>query len=293
MNIWTNRNFRPMLLKEIYKPFNDENYIYEMKYDGFRALVFANKKGVYVQSRNIKDITYLYPEMQVIKNIVGKNVIFDGEIICEEDGKPSFEKLQKRSHLKSKDKIKKEMINNPAKFIVFDILYEGRDLTNKSLLERKRILEKYSNNEVFIKTNYIFAKGRELFKEIKKRNLEGIVAKNVNSFYYINKRTDDFIKIKNINRDEFYIGGYIINKNNTLSLLLGEFNNGFNYVGKVIINQDYKLSKRLLKIRKSNNYFNNYSADAIFLKPNIKCFVEYLERTKNGMLRHPKYKNYE
>lgn len=294
MSIWNDRNFKPMLLKQIDKPFNDKDYIYEIKFDGHRALIFVNNKSILIQSRNGKDITYLYPELHSIKSLVNKNVIFDGEIICEEDGIPSFKNLQKRSHLKNKNQINKEVINNPVKFIVFDILYENKDITNLNLLKRKEILNKYEDNDYFIKSKYIKEKGIELFKKIKKFNLEGIVCKNINGKYHINKRTYDFIKVKNINRDEFYIGGYINNKNNTVSLLLGEYdNNKFMYVGKVIMSKNRKLYDKLKNRRKSKNYFIDYDKDAIYIKPELKCFVEYQERTKSNHLRHSVFKDYE
>ncbi len=294
MNMWKDRSFKPMLLKQIKKPFNDKDFIYELKFDGHRALIFVNNKNILVQSRNGKDITFLYPELESIKKIVNKNVIFDGEIICESDGKPSFKKIQTRSHLKDKNKIKKEMINNPVKFIVFDILYENKDLTNLNLLKRKEILNKYRDTDVFIKSKFIKEKGVELFKKIKKLKLEGIVAKNVNGKYHINKRTDDFIKIKNIERDKFYIGGYIENKNNTISLLLGEYlDNKFMYVGKVIMSKNKNLYDKLKVKKKSKNYFDNYKDKGIFIKPELACYIEYLERTKSNSLRHPIYKDYE
>lgn len=290
MNIWKDRNFKPMLLKQIYKPFNDKNYIYEIKFDGYRALIFANNKNIKIQSRNGKDITYLYPELESIKKLVNKNVIFDGEIICEENGKPSFRNLQQRSHLKNKNQIKKSIIENPVRFIVFDILYENKDLTDLDLLKRKEILSKYKENDNFIKSKYIKEKGIELFKKIKKLNLEGIVCKDINGKYHINKRTYDFIKIKNIERDEFFIGGYTENKNNTISLLLGEYNNKkFMYVGKVIVSKNKKIYDKLKLKKETKNFFNGYYKKAIYVKPELKCFVEYQERTKSNHLRHSVY----
>lgn len=291
INIWKNRNWSPMLLKEIDKPFNNKDYIYEMKFDGIRAIIFSNPKSVYIMSRNNKDLTSLYPELQEIKNIVKENVIFDGEIIMTDNGYPSFSKLQNRSHLKNKKIILKESLNNPVNFIAFDILYENKDLRNKSLLERKEILSKYPDNEVFIKTKYIKKDGVKLFKNIKKMNLEGIVAKNINSPYHINKRTNDFIKIKNIKDKEFYIGGYIEKENNSLSLLLGEYkNNKLYYVGKVTMNKKKDKYKKIIKVKKDKNKFEDCNEDAIFIKPTITCTVTFLERTSKNHLRHPVFK---
>lgn len=289
MDLWKNRDWKVMLLKEIDKPFNSNDYIFEIKFDGIRAVIYANKLEVKIISRNQKDITHLFPELQAIKNIVNKNTIFDGEIVAFDDsGKPTFSNLQKRIHLKSKNKINLISQNNPVTFIAFDILYESKNLTTIPLLERKKILEKYQDNDYFVKVKMINYEGVKLFKSIKELGLEGIVAKNKYGLYHINKRTDDFIKIKNIQRDEFLIGGYEYKKNDFLSLAIGEMkDNNFYYVGNVSINKNTKLYDRILKAKKTKNYFSNYNKEINYIKPIISCHVKYLERTKNNHLRHP------
>lgn len=293
MSLWTNRNWSPMLLNEVEKPFNDDNSIYEIKFDGIRAVIFASPNKVEVKSRNKKDLTFLFPELQQIKNIVNSNVIFDGEIVSMKDNKPSFEELQKRMHLKNKSKILSTSKTNPVVFISFDILYENKDIINSTLLERKKLLNKYKDNDIFIKIKYIEKNGIKLFNEIKKLDLEGIVAKKKYSLYYIDSRTDDFLKIKNILRDEFIIGAYI-EKTNTFSLLLGEYeNNHFHYRGKVVVGKQNPICQKLKEMEKTKNKFVDFSEEANYVKPVLTCFVEYLERTKNNHLRHPKFKEYK
>lgn len=292
MNIWKNRDWKPMLLNEIEKPFNDKNFIYELKFDGIRAKVFVNKKSIQILSRNNQDLTKYFPELQNIKNLVNKNVIFDGELVSLKDSKPSFKDLMTRIRIKDKTRTETEANNNPIVFVVFDILYENKDLTNLPLLKRKEILSKYKDTNKFIKTKYIREYGIDLFKEIKKLKLEGIVAKKIDSLYHINKRTDDFIKVKNLHIDDFYIGGYEEKKNGIISLALGNYKeNNFNYVGKVAISKNKDIYSTIISLKKSKNYFNNFNEDINFIKPTIKCRIEYLEKTKNGLLRHPKYKD--
>ena len=289
MNLWKNRSFTPMLLKEIDKPFNSKKYYYELKYDGYRALIFVNKNEIYIQSRNENDITYLYPELSNIKKIVNKNVIFDGEIVIFENNKPSFNKISKRSKLKNKNIIKKESINNPVIFIAFDILYENKNLTNLSLIERKKILEKYQDTDFFIKSKVYLNNGIKLYNFVKKNNLEGIVIKDINGLYHINNRTSDFIKVKNIKSDNFFIAGYINNNKYTSSLVLCEkYNNDYIYVGKVLISKKNNIYKKILNIKKCKNYLKIENNDITFIKPILSCKINYLERTKNGHLRHPK-----
>jgi len=290
-NIFKDKIIKPMLLKEEEKPFDDKNYIYEIKFDGNRALIFTDGKSITIKSRNGNDLTNTFPELKDIKKLVNKKIIFDGEIILLDNGYPSFTKLQKRARLKDQNKIKYESINNKVIYIVFDILYENKDLSNYPLIERKEILNKYKDTDIFIKSKYFYKDGIKLFNVIKKLNLEGIVAKKIDSKYYYDFRTKDWIKIKNIKKGSFFIGGYIINKE-SLSLLLGEYRNKeFCYIGKVKIHNKY-LS--IIDKKKDINYFINYNNnEAIFIKPKIKVNIDFLERTKNNNLRHPVFRGFE
>lgn len=287
MNIWKNRIFTPMLLKEVDKPFNSSDYLYEIKFDGYRAILFVNKDGITIRSRNKIDITNMYPELKSITKLVKKDTIIDGEIIALENGYPSFSKLSERSRTKDVSKIKYHMKNNPVTFIAFDILYQDKDLTNLSLVERKEILSKIKDNEVFVKSK-IYSDGIKLFKKVGSLNLEGIVAKKKDSLYEINKRTSSWVKIKNNIHESFLIGGYIIKKM-SISLLLGELkDNKLYYVGNVRLNENHKLYNKIISMKKTESSFINYNKkDAIFIEPKYKCMVKYLERTKTNHLRQP------
>lgn len=290
MSLWKNHNWQPMLLKEIKKPFNDSNYIYELKFDGFRAIIFANPKYVRIQNRKGQDVTDLYPELQMIKSLVNKNMIFDGEIIILENGLPSFKKLQARAHLKKQEKILFQSKKNPVIFMCFDILFAEKDLINCPLIDRKKILSSVKENDVFLKVKEIDTLGIPLFKEVKKRNLEGIIAKKKNSIYEINKRTDSWLKIKNLKREIFYIGGYIEKeKNAVISLLLFEKkNNKFRYVGKVFMAKKNKLYKKIKEMKIEKKPLCPIEKEnVLYINPIYLCEVEYLERTEKNQLRQP------
>lgn len=275
-----------MLLAEI--PFDFENkYLYEIKFDGLRALVYVNKKKINIRTRNNVDVTHLFPELDGIRNIVGRAFcIFDGEIVLFDKGKPSFSSLQKRLRIKNAERIKKMSLDNPVQFVVFDIIYQNKDLTNKILVERKKILNQYKDTDYFIKSK-VYSDGKNLFASVKKMGLEGIVAKEKTSKYYVNKRSNVWIKLKNYQTDEFYIGGYV--KNSTsYSLLLGEKkNNKLYYVGKIKVSNNKDITKEVLAKKKTSNPFCNYEGDGIFIEPNIKVTINYLEKTKGNLLRHP------
>ena len=292
-DLWQNKKWGPMLLAEQFKPFNSKNHIFEIKYDGNRALVFASQDKVIIQNRHKQDISYLYPELQNIKKLVKGKVIFDGEIVSFVNNLPNFSKLQERSHLKNKDKINLMAQDNPIIFVCFDILYENGNLVDKTLMERKKILNKYKDNDFFIKTKYIEEKGIDLFKKIKKIGLEGIIAKDKNSTYNINERLDSWIKIKNWQKESFVIGGYIEKENsNVISLLLGEYKNDLLYfAGKVSMGKKHKLYDKLKKVKKlKNSPFIDYEDNCIYVETKYECIIDYMERTKQNHLRQPIYK---
>lgn len=288
MSLW-NKDIKPMLLGEVDEVFDSKEYLYEVKYDGIRVLVFVSKDKVVIRSRYGIDITGLFPEMMVLCKMVKRNVIFDGEIIMLDNNKVSFSKLQKRIHLKNKKTIEFLSKTNPVIFICFDVIYEGKDLINLSLLERKDVLSNYKDNDVFIKSTYVIGDGTKLFNAIKKLDMEGIVAKKINSKYLVNERSDNWLKIKNYKSGDFIILGYINKEeSHVISLVLGEYlNKKIVYVGKVILGKKRSLADKILKMKKSKAVVKIKDKDVIYIKPEIKCLIKYLERTENGLLRQP------
>ena len=288
MSLW-NKDIKPMLLGEVDEVFDSKEYLYEVKYDGIRVLVFVSKDKIVIRSRYGIDITGLFPEMKVLCKMVKDDVIFDGEIIMLDNNKVSFSKLQKRIHLKNKKTIEFLSKTNPIIFICFDVIYEGKDLINLSLLERKYVLSNYKDNDVFIKSTYVIGDGTKLFNAIKKLDMEGIVAKKINSKYLVNERSDNWLKIKNYKSGDFIIIGYINKEeSHVISLVLGEYlNKKIVYVGKVILGKKRSLADKILKMKKSKGVVEIKDKDVIYIKPEIKCFVKYLERTDNGLLRQP------
>lgn len=187
-----------MLLNEVKEPFDDENYIYELKLDGIRCLAYLEPKSVTLQNKRFKDLTPIYPELTEICRCVKKRVILDGELVALTDGKPDFYALQKRSLMTDSFKISLSANKNPVQFVAYDILYyDGKDLTEKLLIERKEILSKEVKEGCNLSiSRWIEKNGTAFFELAKKENLEGIVAKKKNGLYFIGKRTSEWIKIK-------------------------------------------------------------------------------------------------
>lgn len=282
-----NRILSPMLLKERDKPFKDNNYIFELKYDGIRTLLYVSPKTFKLITRNGNDLANIYPELKSVQNIVGKHkVIFDGEIVAFKNGKPSFSELQHRNHLKNISKIKLMINEIPVCFVVFDIIYFDKDLTNLTLMERKKILNNFTDTDIFIKTK-MYNDGLKLFKHIKKIGLEGIVAKQKDSKYILGKRVENWVKIKNFKKEYFYVYG-VTKLKDKYALYLGEYKNKkLIPVGKVSVMPDNDVLKIVQKQKKVKNIFIDITENINFVEPINKILVNYMERTLNNTLRQP------
>lgn len=291
MNIFENQNFRPMLLSEMEKPFNDPEYLFELKFDGIRALVFVEPNKIIIKNKKGDNINNRYPELLNIKNNIKKKVIFDGEIILMLNKKPDFEKLKERALLKNNLKIKYYVKNFPVIFIAFDILYENNDLTNIPLIERKKILDKYKDTEYFVKTKYFDEYGKDLFKIVVKNKLEGIIAKRKQSSYQLSKRSSDWIKIKNFQENDYFICAYKEEDNKAVaSLLLGiKENDKIKYVGNITIGRK-NLDFSIIKKTPIDHNINLKQKGFTYIIPKLKCRVEYMQKSKNEKLIHAKYK---
>lgn len=284
------KNIKPMLLNEEYKPFNDSEYLYELKFDGIRALIYVDKNEIIIKSRNNVILNKTFPELLNIKDIVKNKCIFDGEIVLMYEGVPSFSKIRERMSLKKSERIDYYKKNYPVTFVCFDILYENKNLIDLPLIKRKEILNKYKDNDYFVKSR-VYDDGIKLFEFVKNNNLEGIVAKLKASEYIPNKRCNYWIKIKRMLEGIYFICGYK-ESDFVVSLLLGERkNNKYAYVSSVILS---KKSKDFLLIKKckicSNELIGFKDDSYIYIIPKYKCSVNYLEKTKNNHLRHAIFK---
>lgn len=291
MDLYNDKNLKPMLLKEVDKPFDDKNYLFEIKFDGTRTIIYVSPDEIIIKNKRGLILNDTYPELLGIKKLVKKKCIFDGEIVLMVDGKPSFSKLQERTLLKDKMKISYFEQNFPVTFVCFDILYEDRNLIDLSLVDRKDILSKYKDTSFFVKSRVIDENGKDLFKLVKKMDLEGIVAKKKDSKYLIDKRSSEWLKIKNLKDDDFYICGYK-EEEHVASLLLGrKEKDKWYFVSKVVVGKKKKDYKLIKSCRVRNNLFIDFDDDTYnYIEPKYKCTVLFVEKTKNNHLRQPIFK---
>lgn len=286
---------KPMLANTTEKPFDDEDWIFENKYDGYRTIAVINADKVELFSRNkiSFDINFkpIADELKKIDHIV----VLDGEVVVEnESGRADFQMLQ--NYLKTG-------IGN-LKYYVFDLLHlDGNPVTELSLLDRKELLKilfnKYQFSNIFY-SEHTIGDGIEQFEKARKNNSEGIIAKKADSSYTIAGRSNNWLKIKISNEEEAIIIGITEPKNSRKyfgALLLGQYKDKkLHYIGKcgtgfteAVLKELYTKLKPLF-IDESPLSEKVPLRDTIqWVKPKVVCQVKYSEWTEDNNLRHPVY----
>lgn len=278
--------FKPMLCSIGNKKLLEKkNYLFEPKLDGYRALLYKNKE-IKLISRNGNDITKNYPELKLEKNINSKNAVIDGEIVIfEESGRPNFNLMQQRQENPNK-------VLYPATYVAFDILMKDNKLiTLKPIEKRKEILNEVIKESSSIQINPYTDNGSELWKEIEKLKLEGVIAKKKKSTYQ-QYRSSDWVKIKNILTLDGIIIGYTSKKRKISSLALGLFhNNKIHYIGKVGTGFDEEmlviLERKLTKLKPIKAV--NKNKEIKWVTPKYIAEIKFLEMTKDKILRAPSF----
>ncbi len=230
--------YLPMLAKVAAEAFSDKDWIFEVKWDGFRAIAYV-EEPFSLKSRNGKELKNNFPELGEL-NRLGSNIVVDGEIIVMREGKPDFQSLLERGQAVSTGEIQRQATRAPAVYIVFDILEkDGKSLTNLPLMERKKILkDSLREGANVLLCDFIEEKGEAYFQLALEKGLEGVVAKKKDSQYEEGLRTGSWLKIKKLKTCDCVIFGYtrgMETREKTFgALLLGVYDNGKPvYLGKV------------------------------------------------------------
>lgn len=278
-----------------------EGWIYELKFDGYRAIAVKRESSVTIFSRNEKQLRF--PELAAaIERLPCKEAVFDGEIVAlDEQGRPSFQLMQSPE-------------SEAIYYYLFDLIFlNGMDLKGQPLSERKqtlsKLMEKAGDGLRF--SGNLPGHPEEILSQIKARGLEGVVAKRAASQYEPGKRSGEWIKVKCLEEQEFVIGGYTMPKGSRShlgSVLVGYYQEGkLLFGGKVGTGFSERLLKMLSErfqslrteacpfadlfpIRKSNEA-GGLSASQIrqcrWVKPEMVCQVKFTEWTRDGKLRQP------
>lgn len=202
----------PMLATLVDEPFDDDDWLFEVKWDGYRAVAFLDGGEVRLVSRNQNDMTRQYPELAELPLYVrARTAILDGEIVAlDEEGRSSFSLMQQRTGMgQGGRRIGPRRTDIPILYYAFDLLYlEGYDLMRVDLEERKKLLaDLVANSDILRYSDHYIEQGTALYQAAKDRGLEGIVAKRRRSCY-IQKRSREWLKMKITQRQECVIGGY-------------------------------------------------------------------------------------
>lgn len=250
---------QPMLSESAKKPPIGDEFIYEIKWDGIRALITIEDGQIKIKSRNQNDITKQFPELtQVDKSFRATCGVFDAEIVClSKEGKPDFKKVIHRLMSTGETTIQKLVKTSPVYCYIFDCLYlDGRSIINEPFLKRRAWLKDVIKSETAYRISEIEEDGEALFEAAKEHSLEGIMAKWKNGKYYPGKRADVWQKIKVRNTRDCVIIGYTAGKGDRSTtfggLHIAELeNNALVYRGKVGTGFDGSMIKEIFnKIKK-------------------------------------------
>jgi bifunctional non-homologous end joining protein LigD len=297
----------PMLARSGELPKDEDNWSFEIKWDGVRAIVYSQPGRFRIEGRRLTDMTERYPELRPLGRALGSaGAVLDGEIVAfDENGRPSFERLQHRMHLTGESRIKRRAKEIPVVYAIFDVLYlDGRDLAELPYEERRERLEGLGlEGPAWRVPAAHVGEGSALLEASAAQGLEGVVAKRLGSRYEAGRRTGTWIKVKNKQRQELVIGGWIPGegkRENTIGALLVGYHDPdgrFRFGGRAGTGFTQRalrdLEKRLTPLKRKASPFEGTPKPprgSVYVKPELVCEVEYTEWTTEMVLRHPAYK---
>jgi bifunctional non-homologous end joining protein LigD len=302
------RRIKPMLARLGDLPADDAGWAYETKWDGARAMVYVEDRGVQAFTRNDKDLVGSFPELVEVGATLGaRSAVLDGELVAlGPDGRPSFGLLQQRLHLVGA-KVAGRAVAVPVTYVVFDLVHlDGRWLLKLPYDERRAELESLSltGGSVATAASMLDAHGADVLQAARDNGLEGILAKRRDAPYRPGERTAEWIKIKIFRTQEVVIGGWTEGRGERTgsmgALLLGlPADGGLRYVGKVGTGFSEAGRRELLDLLGPlqgavspfvGSLGRAEAAGAHFVRPALVGEVSYGEWTADGRLRHPAWR---
>ncbi len=282
---------KPMLAKLHEKAFDSKEWVFEIKWDGYRAIAELDGTKTRLYSRNglsfESDYPVVYEELKTIK----KKAIIDGEIVAlTDDGIPSFQLLQQYGQGK----------NAAICYYVFDCLsINGVSVEDKTLLERKALLKKLlPESDIIRYCEHIAERGTDFFNAVKAKHMEGMIAKKIDSTYYEDSRSGSWLKVKNIINEEAVIAGYTEPKGGRKyfgALVLGIYKGKkLEYIGHTgtgftdkTLRDVYTKMQPLITEKSPFSVKIAVNAPVTWVKPQLVCNLNYAEITEDGHRRHP------
>lgn len=285
------RDVKPMLATLSDEPFDGDNWLFEIKWDGYRAIGSWDGKAEELYSRNGNDFRERYGEISEALRQLSHRVVLDGEVVViNEDGQSNFGWLQNWGRTK----------RGTLTYYVFDILWcDNHDLRSLPLIRRKQILESIlAGNDIIRYSDHIKARGEDFFKKAQEADLEGSMAKSVGSQYQEDRRSQSWLKIKTHQRQEAVIGGFTEprgSRQHIGALILGVYEgHELRYVGHtgggIPTEMMPELKERLENIEIKDSPFSEKvkpNAPVHWVKPEAICEVRFSEWTADGHMRQP------
>jgi bifunctional non-homologous end joining protein LigD len=295
----------PMLARTCDLPPEDGRWAYEIKWDGVRAIGYADGGRLRLVSRNGNDITARYPELRELGRAMGAHeAVLDGEVVAFDDqGRPSFQRLQGRMHLASDRAVRRKSVEEPVVYVIFDLLHlDGRSLLAAPYTERReRLAELRLQGPAWQVPAHHVGDGAALLEAARAQGLEGVVAKRLDCPYSPGRRSPGWIKVKNQRRASLVIGGWLPGEGGRAgrlgALLVGFHEDGaLRYAGRVGTGFTEAELARLgalldARARDGSPFAGRQPPKAArWVEPDLVAEVEYTEWTQARTIRHPSYK---
>jgi DNA ligase D-like protein (predicted ligase)/DNA ligase D-like protein (predicted 3'-phosphoesterase) len=291
-----------MLAKDAPNPFSDKDWIFEVKWDGFRAIAYIDEE-LSIKSRNENELKHNFPELAELTQLAD-GLVVDGEIVVMREGKPDFQSLLERGQAVSAGEIQRQAKRAPVVYIVFDVLEkDDKPLIKLPLMERKKILkDSLREGPHVLLSDFIEEKGEAYYQLALEKGLEGVVAKKKDSPYEEGLRTGSWLKIKKLKTCDCVIFGYTRGEQSREktfgALILGLYDKDGKpvYVGKVGTGFTEEtlgvLSVTFEKLKTELAPFKPESGDRVtWLEPTLVCEVAYQVVTRDMRLRMPRFKS--
>jgi bifunctional non-homologous end joining protein LigD len=295
----------PMLARTGPLPPDDGRWAFEIKWDGVRAIAFVQGGRLVLRARSGRDVTARYPELRPLAAaLAGREVVLDGEVVAFDGTRPSFQKLQGRMHLTSEHAVRRLAREDPVHYIAFDLLYlDGRSLMGLRYDERRAALAELElNGLTWQAPAHHVGDGAALLEATRAQQLEGVIAKRLDCPYLPGRRTQGWVKVKNICSTDVVVGGWLPGEGGRSgrlgALVIGipDDDGALRYAGRVGTGftqaELMRVGGLLEGLARDESPFvgRQPPKGTRYVEPELVARVEYSERTQGGTLRQPSYK---